>query len=393
VAIKRIAIVYGSVAGVGGLGLQAATAISGLARTGCEVHAFGPGYKSVWPFVPPPANVIWHISPPGLSRWRSRFTMLRWRTGELQLKNDLMLGRWAALQIAKLKPELCYTFTQVGFETLRWCNSAGVPAILDNPNGHIRNYRSVYDSESSKWGCRAYAGHPVMPMIERVEEEYELATRIRVSTAWSRRSMADHGVNNTKLSVLEQPLDLTRFCCSPANKTAVGPLRVCFVGLLDLRKGFVYLLRAIRLVGLKRIVLDIVGATGDRCSKALLARESSGLQMTCAPGDPAPAYRKAEVAVIPSLEDGQPFVTGEAMASGLPVVVSSACGSAEWVKEGSTGWIVEPASAENIASALDCALSNREKLVSMGLEGRRVTEGRAGPHAEENFSAWVIMQS
>ncbi|MGH8335711.1 MAG: glycosyltransferase family 4 protein, partial [Gammaproteobacteria bacterium] len=235
-----------------------------------------------------------------------------------------------------------------------------------------------------------YTGHPVMPMVKRVELEYELATSIRVSSAWARRSMADHGVNEAKLSVLEQPLDLNRFCPPLNTEPVLGPLRVCFVGSLDLRKGFVYLLSAIRLIGPGRIVLDIVGATGDRCSKALLARESAGLQMTCAPGDPAPAYKKSELTVVPSLEDGQPFVTAEAMASAVPVVVSSACGSAEWITEGSTGWIVEPASPESIAWALDSALSNRDKLRSMGLAGRRITELRAGPRAEEAFSAWVI---
>jgi glycosyltransferase involved in cell wall biosynthesis len=303
-----------------------------------------------------------------------------------------MLGRWAALQVARLKPDLCYTFTQVGFETLRWCRSAGVPGILDNPNGHIRNYRSVYDGESSKWGCGTYSGHPAIPMIERVEHEYELAARIRVSSAWSMRSMVDCGVSESKIAVLHQPLDLKRFSPPDMPEATAGPLRVCFVGSLDLRKGFVYLLRAIRLIGPRWIALNIVGATGDRCSKALLARESLGLQMTCAPGDPARAYKKAEVTVVPSLEDGQPFVTGEAMASALPVAVSSTCGSAQWVAEGLTGWVFEPASAESIASALNSALSNRDKLVSMGREGRRLTELRAGPHAEETFSNWVLAQ-
>src|SRR5271156_4340793 len=68
---------------------------------------------------------------------------------------------------------------------------------------------------------------------------------------------------------------------------------------------------------------NIVGATGDHCSKSLFARESLALQIACAPGDPVPAYQEAELVVVPTLEDGIPFVTGEAMASALPVVVSS----------------------------------------------------------------------
>jgi glycosyltransferase involved in cell wall biosynthesis len=389
-AVKRIAIIYGSVAGVGGLGMLAATAISGLARSGCDIHAFGPGFEKVWPLAPSPKNVTWHRSPPGVSAWRSRFTGLRWNTGTLQLKNDLMLGQWAALQVARLKPDLCYTFTQVGFETLQWCKSAGVPSIVDNPNGHIANFRKVYETESRKWGCGNFRGHPAIPMVKRVEEEYVLATRIRVSSAWQRSSMAEHGVDDAKISVIQQPLNLNRFRPRDTSEPSVGPLRVCFVGSLDLRKGFVYLLRAIRLIGAQHVALNIVGATGDHCSKSLFARESLALQIACAPGDPVPAYQKAELAVVPTLEDGIPFVTGEAMASALPVVVSNACGSAEWVRQGSSGWIVEPASTESIASALDSALSNRDKLASMGREGRRATELRAGPHVEETFSNWVL---
>jgi UDP-glucose:(heptosyl)LPS alpha-1,3-glucosyltransferase len=101
-------------------------------------------------------------------------------------------------------------------------------------------------------------------------------------------------------------------------------------------------------------------------------------------------YQKAELIVIPSLEDGQPFVTGEAMASGIPVIVSSSCGSADWVTPDWTGWVVDPGNAESIATALETALRRRKDLASMGVEARRVTEERAGPQAMKALSEWAL---
>jgi glycosyltransferase involved in cell wall biosynthesis len=389
-APKRVAVVFGAKAGIGGLGQHTASAIRGIATTGCEVHAIGPGYENLWPLSPLPANITWHTSPRGIPRWRSRYTHLRWHTGLLQLNNDRIKGRWAARQLASIRPDLCYVFTQVGLEVLRWCKAAGVPSILENPNGHIRNYRNVYDTESVKWGGGTYHGHPTLAMVDRIEEEYRLADKIRVSSRWAHDSMRDNGVDSDKISVLDQPIDLNRFCLPPTRIPGEGPLHVCFVGSLDLRKGFVYLLRAVRLIGTNRVALEFVGATGDRASKALLTRESVGLQMTSKPGDPVPAYHKAELAVVPSLEDGLPFVTGEAMASGLPVVISRSCGSAAWIVPEATGWTVEPASAEEIASALELAMRNRDRLPSMGLEARRTMERLAEKHAMQTFADWVM---
>ena len=77
----------------------------------------------------------------------------------------------------------------------------------------------------------------------------------------------------TEDEVFEQPLNLSRFRPPGESPRGNGPLRVCFVGSLDLRKGFIYLLRAIKLLGPKRVSLEIVGATGDRLCKQLFARE------------------------------------------------------------------------------------------------------------------------
>jgi len=310
---------------------------------------------------------------------------LRRHIGLARFAADRQLGRFAAARLERIAPALCYAFTQVALESLAWAERRGVPAILESPNGHIRAFRAIYENESRRWCEAAYRGHPTHRMVARVEREYALATRVRVSSEWSRRSLAGGAVGADRITVLQQPVDLERYAFVPRAGSGQGPLRICCVGSIDLRKGFVYLLRAVRAVGAK---VELVGGTGDRHSRKLLAREIDGLDVEVRSGDPRPALARAEIFVLPTLEDGSPFAVAEAMASGLPVVTTSSTGAAEWITEGRTGWIVEPASVASLEAALRQAGRCRAELPEMGRQARRDTEDRVRG-ADEAVARWL----
>ncbi len=368
--MTRAVVVYGARAGAGGLGLQATTAIAGLA-TALPVVALGPRPLSRWPLeTPAPTSVEWIESPIVQPSWFSREVLRRARPGRFVLDCDSMIGRWAAAELDHLRPDWVYAFTQVGLEALQWAKARGIPGVLDNPNCHIREFSRVYQEEWAKWVGGRYHGHPTAATIERVEREYELADLIRVSSALAKESMIRHGIPRVKLFVCPQPVNRFQFAPPSDRRPPIGPLRVCYVGSLDMRKGFIYLLLAARAAGPTKFRLEFVGATGDRGSKALLARERVGLDVTVNPGDPVPAYHRAELFVLPSLEDGFGFVVAEAMSCGLPVVVSDRCGAAEWVQPGDSGWIVPAGDEKVLATVLDQALNRRHRLVEMGRAAR-----------------------
>jgi glycosyltransferase involved in cell wall biosynthesis len=388
--LKRLALVYGAPAGVGGLGVQVANAIQGLAIEGVELHAFGPGRADQWPLPGPAPKIFWHDAPSGVSRFKARYTPLRWRQGQLVFEDCGLVGSWAAEQIARLQPDFCYLFTQVALESLKWAARASIPTVLESPNGHIRNFRRVYDEESARWCSATYLGHPTAAMVERVENEYLLASRIRVSSEWSRRSMLSNGVTSKTIGMFEQPVNLLRFTPNASPPQVEGPLRVCYVGSLDLRKGYVYLLRAAKTLGADSVDLEIVGATGDSSSRKLFRRESAGLNLRCAPGDPIAAYQRAELFVMPTLEDGSPFAVAEAMASGLPAIVTDCCGAAEWVRPGRSGWVVRGGDAGALAGAIVDATQCRNDLRAMGQRAREDTERRAGIHCLTPLREWIF---
>src|SRR5258705_3354237 len=58
--------------------------------------------------------------------------------------------------------------------------------------------------------------------------------------------------------------------------------------------------------------------------------------------DVRPLYAAADCFILPSRYDPFPNTSLEALAMGLPAIVSSSCGAAEVVQHGSSGWVCAP---------------------------------------------------
>jgi len=388
---NQTAFVYGVTAGNGGLGHSAASAVAALSDRGARVLALGRGHSQPWSLPGKLPDAEWRQAPPFSPGWKFRYTLLRWRRGKLALQHDRELGEWAAEQVERARPSGCYALTQVGLETFRWAHKEHVFSVADNPNGHIRNFQQVCERESERWCGVRFHGHPTAAMVDRVEEEYALADYTRVYSEWGKRSMTSFGVPAEKIYVCRQTINLDRFRPAAVKAPSKGPLRICFVGSLDLRKGFVYLLRAMRALG-RHVQVEIVGATGDRDCAKLFARERQGLLLYSAPGDPLPVYHGSDLFVLPTLEDGLPFVLPEAMACGLPVIVSDQCGAGECVVPDVNGWVVPAGDIEALSAALEKAIRRREDLPAMGQESRRAIEQYCGPQNLDQLAAWFYSQ-
>ncbi len=74
--------------------------------------------------------------------------------------------------------------------------------------------------------------------------------------------------------------------------------------------------------------------------------------------------------VMPSLKEGLGSAAIVAMAHGVPVVAACAGGLPEVVEHQKTGWLVPPANAPALASAVEVAESNRERTLQFGKNAR-----------------------
>jgi len=73
-------------------------------------------------------------------------------------------------------------------------------------------------------------------------------------------------------------------------------------------------------------------------------------------------FRSADLYVSSALSDGTSISLLEAMATGLPVVVTDSYGNREWVTNGKNGWLASPDNALALGEVLKEALSDSDRL-------------------------------
>lgn len=88
-------------------------------------------------------------------------------------------------------------------------------------------------------------------------------------------------------------------------------------------------------------------------------------------------YHRADVFISPAHVDGSSVSLLEALASGLPCLVSDIPGNKEWVTEGENGWLFPDGDADALAAKILQAADQRKTLPEIGRAARAVAEERA----------------
>ncbi len=96
-------------------------------------------------------------------------------------------------------------------------------------------------------------------------------------------------------------------------------------------------------------------------------------------------YHRADVLILPSLEDTWGFVINEAMTAGVPVLCSTYAHAREMV--GENGIIFDPLNERDTLSAITQMYEKREQWPQMGLKGLKTVER----HYSEKTSSKAMM--
>jgi 1,2-diacylglycerol 3-alpha-glucosyltransferase len=125
----------------------------------------------------------------------------------------------------------------------------------------------------------------------------------------------------------------------------------------------------------------------QRCAILGVARgvQFAGLKGT---REIAPYYAFARCFVLPSLQEPWGLVVNEAMASGLPVLVSERCGCAEdLVEAGRNGFLFNPTLPHELADRMfSVSALNQTALAVMGQQSRQIIAG----YSPEHWAAEVV---
>ena len=88
-------------------------------------------------------------------------------------------------------------------------------------------------------------------------------------------------------------------------------------------------------------------------------------------------YHMADLYISPSHVDGSSVSLMEALACGLPCLVSDIPGNREWIEDGVNGWLFRDGDAEDLARGISSAIQNRKSFTKIGESARKTAEERA----------------
>ncbi len=95
-------------------------------------------------------------------------------------------------------------------------------------------------------------------------------------------------------------------------------------------------------------------------------------------------YRKADLYISPSHIDGSSVSLMEALACGLPCLVSDIPANKEWVTEDHNGWLFPDGNADALAEKIMNAIDHRRSLEQISLNARKTAETKADWSANFN---------
>ncbi len=288
--------------------------------------------------------------------------------------------------LRKEKPALVHTHTpKIGLlgQLAAWM--ARVPVLVNTIHGYY-----FHEHMSGFWRSFYINLERVAALLSSTvffvsEEDMSTALRERVCPPEKMKLLGPGGIG----------VDIQRF-----NRTRIAPatLRqkraelaippdaklVGFVGRLVAEKGILELLEALQMVRLQvpEVRLLLVGPIDIDKADAITPEIASrfGVEDICIfPGrraDVPELMALMDVLALPSYREGFPVVLMEASAMEVPSIATDVRGCREAVENGRNGTLVPLRNIPALADAIVDLLSDREKAVRMGKEGRKIAEER-----------------
>lgn len=312
------------------------------------------------------------------------FSSARERFSERLVKR---FDREVAAEIARRSPSeggfsktakpVLHGWSSFCLETLRAAKTAGFVTVVEKSSMHIEVQREIMEEEYSTYGLSTA---PISSSnVARIMQEFEEANYIAVPSQLVYQSFLTKGVPADKLFICPLGVDTRLF--SPEIKRD-GVFRVAFAGGICLRKGSLYLLEAMSRLHLPEAEVVLAGAISHHEMRSHLDRYAETFRYVGALPQTAlcDMLTQCSVFVLPSLEDGFGMVVTEAMACGLPVIVTENTGAKDVVREGMDGFIVPIRDVDALCEKITLLYENRELAQEMGRSARKRAEEYTWDH-------------
>jgi glycosyltransferase involved in cell wall biosynthesis len=269
---------------------------------------------------------------------------------------------------------VAYAYDHCALESFRVARRHRIACVYDVPIGWWRALETTIHAELDAWpGWRSLA--PALdfrtPTYARKDEELALADTVVVPSRFVARTLAAHVPRLPPVRVVPFGAP-TALPLAPDELHASdrGPLRLLYVGALDLRKGVPYLLQACE--ALRGIAtLTVVGRGGEGCAPLQRALAQFRRIDSLPHAEILALMRASDAFLFPTLFEGMALVVPEAMSQGCAVITTASSGAEDLIAHGTNGFVVPERSVEAIVRTVEALHADRDRLRAVRVAAQR----------------------
>jgi glycosyltransferase involved in cell wall biosynthesis len=305
-------------------------------------------------------------------------------------------GNWLVAHLydwmASRYVENCDVFhflSSTGLYSARRAKIRGATLVCEERAAYPDFRREILREENDRLGIAL--DPPGFLYDDKVKAEYALADYLIVASHFTKRTFVEVGHDPDRILVVPYGVELKRD--GPTRPGVGRPFRIIYVGQITPGKGVHYLVQAFEELALPDAELLLVGSAGPGMRPFVERWVKTNPNIRAIGSVPhielSNYYKRSSMFVLPSLSDSFPLVVGEAMASGLPVVVTENTGSIEMVREGIDGFVVPIRDVESLKRRIMLLYEDEERRREMGDSARsRVAEFDWDRYGERLISAY-----
>jgi len=254
-----------------------------------------------------------------------------------------------------------------------------IPVVILADTSHPVFIYNLVKKLEKLYNCKDNSSYTNKPRIKHLCKAYEQADLVipMIGAEFIINSFAANNITPNKVAPLKNlfGVDVSTFkpkIYHPGNQ--LQPITFFTVNQAGLKKGLLPLIDAYSLLDpqeQKNSQLLIAGSI-DSCAMSYIstARTNGTIKYVGYLKKVFEGYQSADVFISASIEDLGPRTVLEAMAAGLPVIVSKGCGVADWIEPGVEGFIYDPFNVKELTKLLQWMIANPGEAREMGKRAR-----------------------
>ncbi|MEM1157470.1 MAG: glycosyltransferase family 4 protein [Verrucomicrobiota bacterium] len=282
-------------------------------------------------------------------------------TARLDWKASQLFDDRAARKIGN--PDVVISWAWSALKTLTAARKRGIVTVLEECGSANAYQDKILKQEYETLGLSGYTG-TLAEIIENEKKECATADIILCPSDYVAESFQIYGISRSRCTVIPYATNPIFKASRPKNPQT--KLRILYVGSVGVRKGIIYLLKALDLLPEYSYECTVIGHVEPLFEKIFEPYRSKVNHIPSVPHSKLPEYfEESSVFVLPTLDEGMAYVTMEALASANPVITTYNSGATNKIIHNENGMIVPLRDPDAIAHSLIRLLENPELYQAM----------------------------